>query len=161
MHTDRRILLHMNTQTFSVTAAAEIAEIPRGTLAAWRSRGDAPVKSWGEHELLNLGVLADLLRGGLTLEAATALAWRITPGDWQRVEEMAPSRCMMQATRDDNGTWGLNFSKPGHASAYPPRCTVVTDLTTIAVTIKKRVAEYALKGLQDAGKVEDDGARAA
>ena len=132
----------MEAETYSVTAAAEIAGVPRGTLAAWRSRGDAPASAWGVHDLLNLGVLADLLRGGLTLEAGQALAWRIRPEDWAKAEERGIGRWMMSATRDDNGVWAVGFGKPGHL-ASPPRCTVIIDLTEIAAKIRRRAADYA------------------
>ena len=132
----------MEADTYSVTVAAEIAGVPRGTLAAWRSRGDAPASTWGVYDLLNLGGLADLLRGGLTLDAGQALAWRIRPEDWAKAEERAIGRWMMSATRDDDGVWAVGFGKPGHLVS-PPKCTVTIDLTQIAAKIRKRAADYA------------------
>ena len=92
-------------ETFSVTAAAALAGLPRGTLAAWRHRGHAPAEGegWALVDVLGLALAAELARAGLRPEAARAVA-EAARGAWGRVLAQHPRgarRLILVARRDD------------------------------------------------------------
>jgi hypothetical protein len=145
-------------ETFSVTAAAALAGLPRGTLAAWRHRGHAPAGGEGGAlaDVLGLALAAELVRVGLRPAAARAVA-RAARGAWGRVlaarQPLGARRLILVARRDDPGSGpGADPASAGggwvaevfEAGSLPPPAAVPVlqvDLGAVARGVLARLAE--------------------
>lgn len=135
--------MHVDPDAVSVTDAAALAGLPRGTVASWRHRGHVPADVLGLPDALSLVLAGDLHRLGLRIEAAAAIG-RLVRGDWQRVIAESPRRFFLAARLGEDGRWVCDVLR---APPPPPAAGLLqVDLSAIARRVLEHIAKAGPRG---------------
>src|SRR4051794_22022639 len=120
----------MDTTHVPVTAAAELAGLPRGTVAAWRHRGAVPADAFTLADTASLVLVGDLTRMGLS----SAVANRIGRHCRDKWGEIATSgkRSFLFASTTETGGWTFSIRKHGDFPPPPVSGVLQADLSAIA-----------------------------
>jgi hypothetical protein len=130
----------MESETVSVTNAAAVAGLQRGTLASWRSRGHVPQREYDLADALSLALAADLVAMGLNVETAAAVGWGVRE-DWGRVIAAGNSRLFLLARLGEDGRWLFAVCPQREIPTPPIGGTIQVDLTHIAKRVLTRLRE--------------------
>jgi hypothetical protein len=125
----------MDAPTCSISQAAALAGVPRGTVSCWKSRGAVAEGDWTTADLCSLLLLSRLTKSGVELKPAAAVAQAVKD-KWPDVALASPRRTLLLAKPDVGGRWTVALCSPAELPAFPADATVlVVDLHAIAAKV--------------------------
>src|SRR4051812_3452871 len=124
----------MDDDTLSVTEAAALAGVPRGTLSSWRSRGHA-TRLAGFPDVVGLALIRELSDLGLSVAAAAGIA-EAARGRWGAVHN-SKRRVFLVAQPAGDGRWRAGLYRGDAMPAVG--AGVVVEVTRLVREVSERV----------------------